>query len=151
MVRVKWHFLHVKLANPHTLEYRRPVYHWSKQTEISQPEQTGIQYRHDSASQQSSESNVVLMPDRAPPEFRSLHGFIQGTPQTGWYDLLDSSQCLKSAIRIHRLNPTGYRMRTGAEAQTFFVVGRVISGFQIFNCPNHFRRCSRCYTLSLPA
>ncbi|CAN9198556.1 unnamed protein product [Alternaria alternata] len=65
----------------------------------------------DSGPQLSHASNVAQMPDPAPPQFRSLTGAIQGTPQTGWYDLLDSS----------------YRMRTGGEARDFFVVGRVFA------------------------
>ncbi|OAG17351.1 hypothetical protein CC77DRAFT_287849 [Alternaria alternata] len=82
-------------------EYNQPVYHWLKHTEVRP--------RQDSGSQQNHASNVAQMPDPAPAQFRSLHGAIQGTPQTGWYDLLDSS----------------YRMRTGSEAVTFFVSGRV--------------------------
>ncbi|CAN9477597.1 unnamed protein product [Alternaria alternata] len=73
-------------------EYNNPIYHWSKQIE-TRP-------RQDSGSQQSHASNMAQMPNPAPQQFRALTGAIQGTPQTGWYDLLDSS----------------YRMRTGAEA-----------------------------------
>ncbi|RYN75555.1 hypothetical protein AA0117_g6212 [Alternaria alternata] len=84
-------------------DYNNPIYHWLKQIE-SRP-------RQDSGSHQSYASNVAQMPDPAPPQFRSLRGAIQGTPQTGWYDLLDSS----------------YRMRTGSEAVSFFVPGRVFA------------------------
>ncbi|KAG9186218.1 hypothetical protein G6011_02774 [Alternaria panax] len=84
-------------------EYNNPVYHWLKQIE-TRP-------RHDSGPQEEYGSNVAQMPDPAPPQFRSLTDAIQGTPQTGWYDLLDST----------------YRMRTGAEARDFFVVGRVFA------------------------
>ena len=94
MVRVKWYFPHVKLADPRTVEYNQPVYHWLKHTEVRP--------RQDSGSQQNHASNVAQMPDPAPAQFRSLHGAIQGTPQTGWYDLLDSSQYQTSIIRYIR-------------------------------------------------
>jgi hypothetical protein len=94
MVRVKWKSPNVRFTDPRTLEYNTPVYHWFKQTE-TRP-------RQDSSSQQESGSNVVRMPDPAPPQFRSLRDAIHGTPQTGWYDLLDSSQYRTSIIRYMR-------------------------------------------------
>ena len=91
MVRVKWSFPHVKLADPRTLECNRPVYHWFKQTAQALP-------RQDSAAQQDYGSYTPQMPDPAPPQFGTLTGAIRGTPQTGWYDLLDSSQYRISVI-----------------------------------------------------
>lgn len=78
------------------------------------------------------------MPSPASATVRGLHGFIQGTPQTGWYELLDSSECLISIISLHRLSLLGYRMRTGYEARSFFVVGRVMSSFLTFVCSDSF-------------
>ena len=143
MVRVKWYLPHVKLVDSRTVEYNQPVYNWSKRTELPLSRS-----RNDSGYQDHG-SEVAQMPDPAPAQVRVLPDFISGTPRTGWYDLLDSSQCLTSAIQMHKLTPLGYRMRTGFEAHTFFVVGRVISSFQTFTCPNHFCRYSRCYTLRL--
>jgi len=88
--------------------YQRPVYHWLKQqpqTDIAEPLP-----RQDSGSQQNNGANVAQMPEPAPQDARAMRGFIKGTPQTGWYDLDQS-----------------YRMRTGFEAQTFFIVGKVFA------------------------
>ena len=64
----------------------------------------------------------------APQDVRALQGFIQGTPHTGWYDLLDSSKRILNSLipRLIRWLP-GYRMRTGTEARDFFVLGRVFA------------------------
>jgi hypothetical protein len=86
MVRVKWYFPHVKLADPRTVEYNQPVWHWSKETAKALPVS-----RQDSANPQDYGSYTSQTPDSAPPQFRNLLGAIRGTPQTGWYDLLDSS------------------------------------------------------------
>jgi hypothetical protein len=94
MVRVKWSFPHVKLADPRTVEYNQPVYYWLKQTEIRP--------RQDFSSQQNYESNVAQMPDPAPLHFRSMRNAIQGTPRTGWYDLLDPGQYRISVIHQTR-------------------------------------------------
>ncbi|KAI4674392.1 uncharacterized protein J4E88_008126 [Alternaria novae-zelandiae] len=70
--------------------YQRPIYHWSKQqaqADIAEPLP-----RQDSGSRQNDGANVAQMPEPAPQDARALRGFIQGTPQTGWYDLLDQSK-----------------------------------------------------------
>ncbi len=57
-----------------------------------------------------------------------MEDFIQGTPQTGWYDLLDSSKHIPRHP-ASKLIPclSAYRMRTGPEAFAFFVVGKVFA------------------------
>ncbi|CAE6996772.1 hypothetical protein P3342_000443 [Pyrenophora teres f. teres] len=76
-------------------QYGRPVYNWYKSLS-----------RNDLATVQE---NAIL--EDVPPEIRANPRFIPGTPQTGWYDLLDPS----------------YQMRSGSDARRFFVEGRVFA------------------------
>ncbi|KAI2475428.1 hypothetical protein Ptr902_13114 [Pyrenophora tritici-repentis] len=76
-------------------QYGSPVYNWSKSLG-----------RTDPAVGRENE-----MIEDVPLEIRANPRFIPGTPQTGWYDLLDSS----------------YQMRSGSDARRFFVEGRVFA------------------------
>ncbi|KAI4953231.1 hypothetical protein J4E86_006772 [Alternaria arbusti] len=83
------------------IHQERPIYHWGRKAESSASD---IRSRTDSAIEPQ-------MPEPAPQDVRTLQGFISGTPQTGWYDRLDTS----------------YRMRTSHEAREFFKVGKVFA------------------------
>ncbi|KAH7112799.1 hypothetical protein B0J11DRAFT_541935 [Dendryphion nanum] len=64
-----------------------------------------------SVQQDDAGASVATMPEPLPTHIReTIPNLIHGTPSRGWYDL-----------------DTTYRMRTGAEARDFFVMGRVFS------------------------